>query len=110
MKGLSWGIHIPIKASASAFYLGAHDTLQKSLDSYPADFLDQFDQNLIYFSDISEEDKNIAHSYNWSFNGGPNEGIAAGMKHLAKSMNTDYVLCCKMIILFVNHPILLSIT
>lgn len=47
----------------------AHDTLQKSLDSYPADFLGQFDQNLIYFSDISEADKNMARSYNWSFNG-----------------------------------------
>lgn len=70
----------------------AHDTLKKSLDSYPAHFLDEFDQKLIYFSDISEADKAVAQSYGWSFAGEANKGIAAGMKNLAKNMHTDYIL------------------
>ena len=70
----------------------AHDTLRKSLDSYPAEFLSFFDQTMIYFSDLSNDDKIIANEYGWNYAGGPNEGIAGGMKRLAENMNTDYIL------------------
>ena len=71
----------------------AHETLRKSLDSYRANgFLDCFDQKVIYFSDISTEDKAIASEYGWDYAGGPNEGIAGGMKHLAENIETDYIL------------------
>ena len=71
----------------------AHQTLKASLDSYAgAKFLDFFDQKIIYFSDISDEDKVIAKHYGWDYAGGPNEGIAGGMKRLAENMTTDYVL------------------
>ena len=70
----------------------AHETLQKALNSYPEEFLGQFDQKHIYFSDISDTDKQIANHYNWDYSGGPNKGIAAGMKHLAENLHTDYIL------------------
>ena len=71
----------------------AHETLRKSLVSYRDNgFLDMFDLKLIYFSDISEEDKAIAKEFGWDYAGGPNEGIAGGMKRLAENMDTDYVL------------------
>jgi hypothetical protein len=70
----------------------AHDTLCKSLDSYPSEFLSFFHENLIYFSDISDVDKSIADDYGWDCAGGMNEGIAGGMKRLAENMNTDYIL------------------
>lgn len=70
----------------------AHDTLRKSLDSYPSEFLSFFDQNIIFFSDISDEDKKIADDYGWDYVGGPNEGIAGGMKRLAENMTTDFIL------------------
>lgn len=70
----------------------AHETLRKSLESYPSEFLEQFDQRVIYFSDISDEDRTIAQEFGWDCAGGDNEGIAGGMKRLAENMNTDYVL------------------
>ena len=70
----------------------AHETLRKSLQSYPQEFLDGFDQTLIYFSDISDDDKALAKEFGWDYAGGPNEGIAGGMKHLAENLHTDYVL------------------
>lgn len=71
----------------------AHETLRKSLESYKQNgFLDMFDQKIIYFSDISDADRAIATEYGWDYAGGPNEGIAGGMKRLAENMNTDYVL------------------
>lgn len=70
----------------------AHDTLVNSLQSYSLDFLEFFDKRLIYFSDISDKDKAIAREYGWDFAGGPNEGIAGGMKRLAENLDTDYVL------------------
>jgi hypothetical protein len=70
----------------------AHQTLKYALNSYSDDFLKIFDQRLIYFSDISEDDKQIARDYGWEFAGGPNEGIAGGMKRLAENMKTDYIL------------------
>jgi hypothetical protein len=70
----------------------SHDTLIKSLQSYPPEFLDSFDQKIIYFSDITDKDKSIATQYGWEYAGGVNEGIAGGMKRLAKTMTTDYIL------------------
>lgn len=71
----------------------AHDTLIASLESYKAaGFLDLFAENLIYFSDISDEDKEIAARFGWSHAGGENRGIAGGMKALAENMQSDYVL------------------
>jgi hypothetical protein len=70
----------------------AHDTLRKSLESYSPEFLKSFDQTLIYFSDISDEDRQIAHEFGWECAGGPNEGIAGGMKRLSENLKTDYIL------------------
>lgn len=71
----------------------AHKTLIQSLESYKDNgFLDLFDERMIYFSDISEEDKKIAQDYGWSFAGGPNEGIAGGMKRLGQNMKSDYII------------------
>lgn len=71
----------------------AHTTLTKSLESYKHNgFLDLFDRKMIYFSDISDEDKAIAKRYGWDYAGGANEGIAGGMKKLAEHMDTDYIL------------------
>ena len=71
----------------------AHETLEASLVSYRDNgLLDFFDQQMIYFSDISDQDKKIADKYGWSFSGGINEGIAGGMKRLAENMDTDYIL------------------
>ena len=71
----------------------AHKTLIQSLDSYRDNgFLDLFDQRIIYFSDITDADREIAKQYGWECAGGPNEGIAGGMKRLAENMTTDYIL------------------
>jgi hypothetical protein len=70
----------------------AHDTLRKSLESYLPEFLKSFDQTLIYFSDISDEDRKIAAEFGWECAGGPNEGIAGGMKRLSENLKTDYIL------------------
>ena len=71
----------------------AHETLEASLESYRDNgFLDLFDQRMIYFSDLSNIDKQIAAKYEWSYSGGANEGIAGGMKRLAENMDTDYIL------------------
>lgn len=70
----------------------AHETLKKSLDSYPVDFLNGFHERVIYFSDISDTDKKIANDYGWHYSGGVNEGIAGGMKRLAQNMTSDYIL------------------
>jgi hypothetical protein len=71
----------------------AHKTLIQSLESYAANgFLEMFDEKVIYFSDISDEDRVIAQKYGWDFAGGPNAGIAVGMKKLAQSMSSDYII------------------
>lgn len=70
----------------------AHKTLRQSLDSYRDNgFLDLFDQKLIYFSDMSDDDIAIAHEYGWEHAGGPNEGIAGGMKRLGENLKTDFI-------------------
>ncbi len=71
----------------------AHKTLTKTLDSYAKNkFNSLFDESLIYFSDISKEDKIIAKKYGFKAVGGKNKGIAVGTENLAKSLKTDYIL------------------
>lgn len=70
----------------------AHKTLTKSLTSYPEQFLDYFDQRMIYFSDFTQEDALLAKRFNWPCKGGENQGIAGGMKALGESLDTDYIL------------------
>ena len=70
----------------------AHDTLRQSLQSYPADFLEFFDEKIIYFSDVSEQDKGIASAFGWAYAGGPNEGIFGGMKRLGENLTSDFII------------------
>lgn len=72
----------------------AHETLRGSLTSYQntADFLDLFGKRLIFFSDILEADRELAREFGWQVNGGVNQGIAGGMKRLAESLDTPYVI------------------
>ena len=71
----------------------AHQTLEKSLQSYRDNgFLDMFDSKLIYFSDMVDADEAIAKKYGWDYAGGPNKGIAYGMKMMAEYLDTDYIL------------------
>lgn len=72
----------------------AHDTLRKALSSYQqANLFSLFDQALLYFNDPCETDADIARSFGLSFKGGPNSGIAGGMKGLIENLNTsDYLL------------------
>jgi hypothetical protein len=71
----------------------AHQTLINSLECYKENgFLSMFDEKVIYFSDMSDEDIAIAKEYGWSYAGGPNEGIAGGMKRLGENMKSDYIL------------------
>ena len=70
----------------------AHETLIQSLDSYATNgFLDMFDEKIIYFSDITNTDIEIARRYGWNYCGGPNAGIAAGMKRLGENMTSAHI-------------------
>jgi|GEM_PF-754964 len=70
----------------------SYETLQNSLQSYPPEFLRFFQENMIYFSDLSHKDIEIAEKFGWNHCGGENKGIAAGMKNLAQNIHTDYIL------------------
>jgi hypothetical protein len=71
----------------------APQTLARSLESYAREgFLDAFEQRVIYFSDISDQDRELARRYGFEFAGGPNGGIGVGMQLLAESMRSEYVL------------------
>jgi hypothetical protein len=70
----------------------AHATLRQSLQSYAENgFLSLFDERVIYFSDISDADRSIAAEFGWEARGGPNAGIAGGMKELAQALGTKNV-------------------
>ena len=70
----------------------AHATLRQSLRSYAENgFLSLFERRVIYFSDISDADRAIAAEFGWEARGGPNAGIAGGMKALAQSLDTRHV-------------------
>ena len=71
----------------------SHQTLKSSLESYDKNgFLNFFNEKIIYFSDMSDVDITIAKKYSWDYVGGPNNGIAAGMKNLAEHFESDYIL------------------
>ncbi|PCI00691.1 MAG: hypothetical protein COB76_02970 [Alphaproteobacteria bacterium] len=71
----------------------AHQTLRQSLEGYKDNgFLEMFDEKIIYFSDMSDEDIAIAKQYGWGYAGGANEGIAGGMKRLGEHMKSDYII------------------
>jgi len=71
----------------------SYKTLKKTLDSYlNVGLFDFFDKSLIWFQDISEKDVDIAKEYKIDYAGGPNCGIAEGMRNLSKLLNTDFVL------------------
>jgi hypothetical protein len=70
----------------------AHATLRQSLQSYAENgFLSLFDERVIYFSDISDADRAIAAEFGWEARGGPNAGIAGGMKALAQALDTKNI-------------------
>lgn len=71
----------------------AHQTLTASLQSYQDNgFLDLFDEKMIYFSDMGDEDISVAKRFKWRYSGGENKGIAEGMKRLAEALECDYIL------------------
>jgi len=71
----------------------SHATLINALSSYQAaGILSLFDERIIYFQDITEEDRDIAARFGLQSFGGPNIGIYEGMKKIASLLNTEYVL------------------
>jgi hypothetical protein len=71
----------------------AHQTLKATLDSYKqAGLLSLFDDAVIFFGDISEQDERIAQEYGFRAVGGPNQGIAHNTESLARSINADCIL------------------
>lgn len=68
-------------------------TLVHTLDTYKtAGLFDIVDRAVIYFQDMSDKDIAIARHFGVDYTGGPNCGIAEGMRREAKYLNTDYVL------------------
>ncbi len=71
----------------------AHETITKTLNSYKKKkFKSLFNENVIYFSDISKEDKLLAEKFKYKAVGSKNLGIAVGTENLAKALKTDYIL------------------
>lgn len=71
----------------------AHKTLIQTLESYKAEnFFSLFDDVVIYFSDISDKDREIAKAYGCRAVGGENLGIAYGTERLVDAVKADYVL------------------
>lgn len=68
-------------------------TLEKTLASYrAAGLFDCVDKTVLYFQDLCERDVEIAEKYHLPYIGGPNCGIAEGMRNGATHLGTDYVL------------------
>ena len=66
----------------------AHETIRKTLANYiEIRLFDLFDQSLIYFNDICDEDRTIADEAGIPYEGGPNSGIFGGMKALAHHLD-----------------------
>ena len=71
----------------------SHETITKTLNSYKKKkFKSLFDEAIIYFSDISKEDKKLAKKFGYKAVGSKNLGIAVGTENLAKALKTDYIL------------------
>ena len=50
------------------------------------------DRVLLYFQDLGQRDIEIAAKFGLPYGGGPNCGIADGMRNAATELGTDYVL------------------
>lgn len=72
----------------------SYKTLEATLATYQKQNLfTYFDEVIILFQEISDQDKKIAEKYNLRYISTPkNIGIYGGMKMLAESASTDYVL------------------
>lgn len=71
-----------------------YETLAASLATYPeVGFLDLFDERVIFFPEITDEGRDVAHRFGFKATGQPaNNGIMDGFRGLARSMATDTVL------------------
>ena len=71
----------------------AWNTLEATLKSHQENGLfNHFDKTAIYFQDLCDKDIEIANRYGLDYTGGPNNGIALGMRNSANYLGTDYVL------------------
>jgi hypothetical protein len=69
------------------------ETLEMTLSSYQeVGLFDFFDRVLLYFQDLGQRDIEIAAKFGLPYGGGPNCGIADGMRNAATELGTDYVL------------------
>ena len=69
------------------------DTLEATLKSHQEKGLfNHFDKIVIYFQDLCDRDIEIANRYGVDYTGGPNSGIAGGMRNGVNYLGTDYVL------------------
>jgi hypothetical protein len=69
------------------------ETLEMTLSSYQeVGLFDFFDRVLLYFQDLGQRDIEIAAKFGLPHGGGPNCGIADGMRNAATELGTDYVL------------------
>ena len=69
------------------------NTLEKTLASYrDAGLFEVVDKVVLYFQDLSDRDREIAERFGVPYTGGPNCGIADGMRNGANYLGTDYVL------------------
>ena len=71
-----------------------HQTLINTLESYKNNgLLDVAREKIIYFQEISEEDKKIALKYGCTYIGDSrNTGIGTGLYELAKAATSEYIL------------------
>ncbi len=71
----------------------AHKTLRQTLESYKKEKITElFDDAVIFFGDISNEDRKIAKEYGFRAIGEVNKGIAINTEKLAKNIKADYIL------------------
>jgi len=69
------------------------DTLEKTLATYrDAGLFSLVDKTVLYFQDLCDRDIEIAGRFGLEYTGGPNCGIADGMRNGANYLGTDYVL------------------
>jgi hypothetical protein len=71
----------------------SHETFAATLRSHQqAELFSQVDRSLIWFQDLSDEDKTLASEFEIPCDGGPNVGIAEGYANLAERLQTDLIL------------------
>ena len=69
------------------------NTLEQTLTTYRnAGLFEVVDKTILYFQDLCERDIEIAENFGLAYTGGPNCGIADGMRNAANHLQTDYVL------------------